>query len=78
MTLESLFFAQSSLSMEFLIVLVIILIWSLIWKGFALWRAARNNSAIWFVIFLVVNTLGILEILYLFVFSESRKKKKSR
>mgnify|MGYP001558753821 CR=1 FL=1 len=76
MTLESLFLTQSSFSTEFLIILVIILIWSLIWKGFALWKAAKNNSPIWFVVLLVVNTIGILEILYLFVFSKGGKKKK--
>ena len=77
MALESLFVTQmSSLSTGVLIILVIILIWSLIWKGFALWRAARNNSIVWFVVLLVVNTIGILEILYLFVFSKSGKKKR--
>ena len=77
MALESLFAAQmSSLSMGFLIFLIVILIWSLVWKGFALWRAARKNSPVWFVILLIVNTIGILEILYLFVFSKSEKKRR--
>lgn len=44
-------------------------VWSLAWKGWALWRAARRGSTAWFVALLIVNTLGILEILYLFVFS---------
>ena len=78
MALENLFLTESSFSTEFLIILVVILIWSLIWKGFALWRAAKNNSAIWFVVLLVVTTIGILEILYLFVFSKCGKKKKKR
>ena len=42
--------------------------WSLIWKGIALWHAARNGQKGWYVALLVVNTLGVLEILYLFVF----------
>ncbi len=46
--------------------LMLIIIWSLIWKGFALWKAARVGSKPWFVIILVLNTLGILEIIYLF------------
>ena len=50
--------------------IAIITIWSLAWKGLAMWKAGRKNSPIWFVILLVVNTLGILEILYLFLFSE--------
>ena len=45
-------------------------IWALIWKGFALWRAARQNQMIWFIALLGVNSLGLLEISYLFVFSK--------
>jgi hypothetical protein len=42
-------------------------------KGFALWRAARNNSSGWFVALLLINTLGILELLYLFVWGRNKK-----
>lgn len=52
------------------IVLAALIIWSVVWKGLALWRAAHEGSKVWFVVFLVVNTLGILEILYLYVFSK--------
>lgn len=58
------------------ILLAVILIWSLAWKGFALWKSARRNSPVWFVVLLVVNTFGILEILYIFLFSEMGGKKK--
>lgn len=46
--------------------------WVMVWKGFALWKAAQKGSKPWFVVFLVVNTLGILEILYLYIFSEGK------
>jgi len=49
---------------------VLLLIWTLPWKGVALWKSARSKDKWWFVIFLVVNTLAILEILYIFVFSK--------
>lgn len=52
---------------------VIAAIWSLIWKGLALWRAGRLGQKVWFVVLLVVNTVGILEILYLYVFSKSAR-----
>jgi hypothetical protein len=45
-------------------------VWSIYWKGRALWQTARKGDKVWFVAFLVVNTLGILEILYLYVFSK--------
>ncbi|MBU1136661.1 MAG: hypothetical protein KJ559_04085 [Nanoarchaeota archaeon] len=51
-------------------ILMIVIVWSLAWKGLALWKSARRKSPIWFVILLVVNTIGILEILYIFLFSE--------
>lgn len=53
----------------------ILLIWSLVWKGIALWKSARANKPIWFVVLLVVNTLGILEILYIYIFSNLGKNK---
>src|SRR3989339_277712 len=45
--------------------LALVIIWTVPWKGAALWRAARNRQKIWFCILLVVNSLAILEILYL-------------
>jgi len=58
-----------------MLILVILLIWTLPWKGYALWKAARNKSPWWFVILLIVNTAGILEILYIFIFSKMGKNK---
>jgi hypothetical protein len=46
--------------------LFLLMIWTSAWKGLALWKAVGKRQAFWFVIFLIVNTLGILEILYLF------------
>jgi len=43
-----------------------------VWKGWALWVAARQNSKPWFVVLLIINTLGILEILYIFIFSKPK------
>ena len=54
--------------------LAIILIWSLIWKFLALWKSARNNHLIWFIVIAVINTIGILPILYIFVFSKLKYK----
>lgn len=50
--------------------LAIYLIWELTWKALALWKSAKKNSPIWFVVLLVVNTAGILSILYIYLFSE--------
>ena len=61
--------------------IAIILVWSLVWKLLALWKSARKTHVAWFIILALVNTVGILEILYIYVFSEmkySRKKKSSK
>jgi uncharacterized protein (DUF983 family) len=52
---------------------IIIMIWSLIWKGLALWRAAHLEQKPWFVALLVINTAGILEIIYLLITNKKAK-----
>ena len=47
-------------------VLLAILFWSVLWKGLSLWHSGRRGQVWWFAILLVVNTLGLLEIVYLF------------
>lgn len=46
------------------------LLWSLPWKGVALWKAANKKDKWWFIAFLLINTLAVLEILYIFYFSK--------
>lgn len=54
-------------------IIIPLLLWSLAWKGVALWRAGRNNQLTWFIVLLVVNTLGILEIIYIFALQKKSK-----
>lgn len=42
-------------------------------KAFALWHAARNKQVFWFVALLVLNTLGILELVYLLAFRKDKQ-----
>jgi hypothetical protein len=46
--------------------LLAIVAWGIFWKGLALWHSAQRGQAWWFVIMLLLNTAGILEIIYLF------------
>lgn len=55
-----------------LFIFPLVLVWSIAWKGIALWRAGQNGHLIWFIVLLVVNTVGILEIIYIFAFSQKR------
>lgn len=54
-------------------VFVVLMIWSLVWKGFALWRSAELRQKWWFIAFLVINTAGILEIIYIFLIAKKYK-----
>ncbi len=49
------------------------LVWSMVWKGIALWRAGRNDHLAWFIVLFIVNTLGILPIIYIFAFSRKKE-----
>ena len=40
-------------------------IWSVIWTGLALWNASKREHKGWFIFFLLVHTMGIVEFIYL-------------
>ena len=48
--------------------IVVIALWTIVIKGYALWHAARHGQKGWFIALLVINTLGILEVIYLMWF----------
>jgi len=52
----------------------LIILWTLPWKGVALWKAAKNSHKGWFVAILILNTMAILEIIYIFYFSSKKQK----
>jgi len=52
--------------MAFWWVFALLGIWALVWKGLALWKAAGNKSKGWFIALLLINTLGIMDIIYYF------------
>jgi methionyl-tRNA synthetase len=49
---------------------VVIAVWSFVWKLLALWKSARKKHVAWFIILALVNTIGILQILYYFILSD--------
>ncbi|MFA5084536.1 MAG: DUF5652 family protein [Candidatus Paceibacterota bacterium] len=76
--MESLLYLLSPANPWYYLILACIIAWTIPWKGVALWKAAKNNHSIWFVVLLIFNTLAILEILYIFVFSRKRAKKTAK
>lgn len=50
----------------FSIVLLILALWTVPWKIYAVWLTVKRNEKKWFVALLILNTVGILEIFYIF------------
>jgi hypothetical protein len=50
-----------------------LVIWELVWKGIALWHSARNSQKWWFFAILILNTVGLLPIIYLVFFNKKHK-----
>ncbi|HIN96531.1 MAG TPA: hypothetical protein EYN02_01875 [Candidatus Marinimicrobia bacterium] len=48
------------------LLLIILIIWELYWKYKALWISANNNHRKWFIAILIINSLGIIPIYYLY------------
>jgi hypothetical protein len=57
-----------------LLSLLLITLWSLFWKGFGLWHSAKNQQKGWFIAILILNTMGLLPILYLIWIKPKRKR----
>ena len=55
-------------------IFIIIALWVLPWKGYALWTAAKRGEMKWFIVLLVLNTLALLEIFYIFVIAKKNRK----
>jgi hypothetical protein len=58
--------------------IVVMIIWTIVWKLLALWKSARKNHIVWFIVLAIVNTVGILEILYIYILSEAKPEKKKQ
>jgi hypothetical protein len=65
--------ATDTQSGGFLALILVLALWELIWKGIALWKAAKNDQKYWFIAMLIINSLGILPILYMFIFQKGEK-----
>ena len=49
---------------------VLLSIWSIFWKGAALWHGANQKQKTWFIAILIINAVGLVEIVYLFKFAK--------
>ena len=49
-----------------------LIIWAAVWKLTALWKAARNRQLVWFICLAILNTAGILPILYIYYYQRDK------
>lgn len=61
-----------------LVIIVAASVWSLIWKAVALYKAGSLRHKGWFTALFFINTLGILEILYVAYFSKTERRMAKR
>lgn len=50
---------------SYLPLIIILILWDFIWKVVAMWKSARNKHLGWFICIAILNTLGILPIIYI-------------
>ena len=54
--------------------LILTIVWVLPWKGYALWTAARRGNKWWFVALIILNTVALLDIFYIFYIAKKTPK----
>lgn len=62
-----------TLSNTQIILISILVAWEFVWKILAAWKAAKNNDRFSFVFLLIINSAGIIPILYL-AYNKYRKQ----
>jgi hypothetical protein len=45
--------------------IVILFLWDLVCKGIGLWKSGRNGQKNWFIAILMINSIGVVPIVYL-------------
>ena len=55
-----------ALTASFFMLTTLLVLWSAIWKGIALWKAARRDHMGWYVALFIIPTAGLLEVIYVF------------
>jgi hypothetical protein len=54
-----------NISTTWLYVITVLAIWDLAWRGVALWKASKKGQNVWFIVLLVINSVGLLPIAYI-------------
>ena len=58
----------------FIPIIIILAIWDGVWRIIGMWKSARNKQLAWFICIVIINTIGILPIIYLVWFQKDRNQ----
>lgn len=71
---------QTHQGFNFFGVFIVLMLVDLVLRGMALWKSARNGHNVWFIFLLIINSVGILPLIYILTHREetvkTTKKKK--
>ena len=57
------------------ILMIVLTILDITLRAIALWKSARAGSKIWFIALMILNTLGLLPLIYILFFAPKSEKK---
>ena len=73
--MDNMWYTQHYLLWLFPLILPLVII-DIILKTVSLWKAARNNQLYWFIALALVNSAGLLPLIYILFFQKKRRGKK--
>jgi hypothetical protein len=47
-------------------------------RGYSLWKAAKNNQSTWFIALFLLNSLGLIPLVYVAFFQKNKNPKKGK
>lgn len=58
-----------------LLLIAVLVVWELIWKAIALYKAWKKGDKLRFVLIFILNTCGLLSMIYIFLWDRKKNKK---
>jgi methionyl-tRNA synthetase len=65
----------AGLGVGFIVLIIILAIAEMVLKGIALWKSARLEQTAWFVVLFIINTAGILPLIYILAVANPKLKR---
>ncbi|OGM29824.1 hypothetical protein A2801_00145 [Candidatus Woesebacteria bacterium RIFCSPHIGHO2_01_FULL_41_10] len=61
-------------ALQMIILVVVVSLFDLVMKAIALWKAARARQKYWFIALLLLNTVGVIPLIYIFFVNKRASK----